>query len=162
MSDLLGGLRLAEGIRQRGDGTKTTNDFYVLALADEVISLRKYARKMEAKLSLYTFWTPQDPGTKEAMEYATGWACGPEKEPVANLVRAAHAIAHALRAAMVRLEEAEKGRDTLKTGCLRIFKLDPEKDSDGLGFNEWGEAFCFRMAKSMAWKLSQGVPLDEA
>ena len=53
MSDLLGGLRWAEGIRQRGDGTKTTNDFCVLALADEVISLRKYAREIETKLSLY-------------------------------------------------------------------------------------------------------------
>jgi hypothetical protein len=105
MSDLLGGLRWAEGIRQRGDGTKTTNDFCVLALADEVISLRKYAREMEAKLSLYTSWQPSDPGTKEAMRWA--------EDGNQILMKGPHpwnggVLAHALRAAMVRLEEAEK------------------------------------------------------
>lgn len=39
-SDLQGGLVWADGIRRMGDGSKTTNDFCVLALADEVLRLR--------------------------------------------------------------------------------------------------------------------------
>ena len=110
MSDLLGGLRWAEGIRQRGDGTMTTNDFCVLALADEVISLRKYAREMEAKLSLYTSWQPSDPGTKEAMEWAETLIANPKDYGIEEGPAKPHleVLVRSTRAAMVRLEEAEK------------------------------------------------------
>ena len=58
---------------------------------------------LEAELKRYTSWTPSDPGTKEAMAYAEATQLdGP-------LSAKAKVLAHALRAAMVRLEEAEKG-----------------------------------------------------
>ena len=58
------------------------------------ITMREYDA-LQAKLSLYTAWTPQDPGTKEAMKIA--W-----RDETSTV------LADALRAAMVRLEEAEK------------------------------------------------------
>jgi len=62
------------------------------------------------KLSLYTSWQPSDPGTKEAMK-----TCRPqsdeEGEKRMSWVDTAMTLSRALTAAMVRLEEAERGRD---------------------------------------------------
>ena len=77
------------------------------------MELEEETNRLQAKLSLYTSWQPSDPGTKEAMEWVTNY--GHLKHPVgedrAFLNEAAKRLAHALRAAMVRLEEAEKGRE---------------------------------------------------
>ena len=56
---------------------------------------------LQAKLSLYTSWQPSDPGTKEAMEWFR--EPGPFEADAHGRV-----LVHALTAAMVRLEEAEK------------------------------------------------------
>ena len=69
------------------------------ALAD----MTSQVASLQAKLSLYTSWQPSDPGTKEAMEWFR--EPGPFEADAHGRV-----LAHALRAAMVRLEEAEKGR----------------------------------------------------
>jgi hypothetical protein len=70
---------------------------------------------LEAKLSLYTSWQPSDPGTKEAMVCAEADAhpegiaeCSHWYDGCLCYVNASVVLAHALRAAMVRLEEAEK------------------------------------------------------
>lgn len=46
MSDLKGGLMWASDIRRKSDGSKTTNDFCVMALGDEVLRLRAQVEKM--------------------------------------------------------------------------------------------------------------------
>ena len=40
-------------------------------------------------------------------------------------------------------------RDALAAKLQRIADLDPEKDSDD-GFNEWGQAYCFDLAQTIA------------
>ena len=60
---------------------------------------------IQAKLSAYEAWQPSDPGTKEAME----WAARNKDNPLAcDHKPMLDALATALTAAMVRLEEAEK------------------------------------------------------
>ena len=57
---------------------------------------------LSAALSRYLDWTPQDPGTKEALAFAgIAFKSGMPGRDEINV------LAHALRAAMVRLEEAE-------------------------------------------------------
>jgi hypothetical protein len=65
-------------------------------------------RKLEAELKRYTSWTPQDPGTKEAMEY---FAEKPDCRKYETLNRNIETVLNSYRVAMVRLEEAEKGRE---------------------------------------------------
>ena len=60
-------------------------------------------RKLEAELKRYTSWTPQDPGTKEAMEWADTFGKWEGVEGIPD--RHCATLAHALRAAMVRLED---------------------------------------------------------
>ena len=69
-------------------------------------------RKLEAELKRYTSWTPQDPGTKEAMAFAD--ALTVVSGPPARV----KVLAHALRAAMVRLEEAEKNLRQLQDAVV--------------------------------------------
>jgi hypothetical protein len=75
------------------------------------MELEEETNRLQAKLSLYSSWQTSDPGTKEAMEWAAFlenmFRCQPERRPTkdeANLI----VLAHSHRAAMVRLEEAEK------------------------------------------------------
>jgi hypothetical protein len=76
------------------------------------ITIREYDA-LQAKLSLYTSWQPSDPGTKEAMK-----TCRPqsdeEGEKRMSWVDTAMTLSHALTAAMVRLEEAEKELKLIK------------------------------------------------
>lgn len=44
-----------------------------------------------------------------------------------------------------------KERDNLRSELQRIVQLDPSKNSQE-GFNEWGEADCFRLAQEIAKK----------
>ena len=69
------------------------------ALAD----MTSQVASLQAKLSLYTSWQPSDPGTKEAMEAAAYTPCSHCATHIPLRV-----LGHTLRAAMVRLEEAEK------------------------------------------------------
>ena len=72
-----------------------------------------YCEELRAKLSLYTSWQPSDPGTKEAMEWFR--EPGPFEADAHGRV-----LAHAIRAAMVRLEEAEKRIERGDADVVRI------------------------------------------
>ena len=64
-----------------------------------------FVERLASSLSLYTSWQPSDPGTKEAMEY---FAEKPDCRKYETLNRNIETVLNSYRAAMVRLEEAEK------------------------------------------------------
>ena len=96
---------------------------------------------LKVKLSLYTSWQPSDPGTKEAMECAENTCPCVAHAPGLDWDRAG-VLAHALRAAMVRLEESEKRDEFHVSQCAaltaslasitsEVERLKAEKDYDG-------------------------------
>jgi hypothetical protein len=69
----------------------------------------KYAElaAMQSQLKRYTSWQPSDPGTKEALECAgSSWEY--KSEDIARIAVSLGVLSTSYRAAMVRLEEAEK------------------------------------------------------
>jgi hypothetical protein len=93
---------------------------YIQQLSDDRVALKaeneaavKNMAALQSELAAFKNWQPSDPGTKEAMEWAEtlianpkdyGIEDGPAKPHLESMVRST-------RAAMVRLEEAEKGRE---------------------------------------------------
>ena len=60
---------------------------------------------LQSELAAFKNWQPSDPGTKEAMEY---FAEKPDCRKYETLNRNIETVLNSYRAAMVRLEEAEK------------------------------------------------------
>ena len=106
---LKGGVKIAE----ERDSLRAS----LAALKAENEAAVKNMAALQSELAAFKNWQPSDPGTKEVMAFAD--ALTVVSGPPARV----KVLAHALRAAMVRLEEAEKGRDANAKQALHFESL---------------------------------------
>jgi hypothetical protein len=112
-----------------------------------------HVEDLQASLSLYTSWQPSDPGTKEAME----WCDEVEPDEVGDIQAYGPTLAHALRAAMVRLEEAgKKGAYDWKAKALELAHLlgDIQEGVSSDGVLAWSEV------EMKAWHKAVGQAME--